>query len=662
MPKSVLVLARNAQLTRVLARSLKSDGVTIEVADGGKRARELAHSRRIDLAIVMLEGNDDIEVEVLRDLRASIAELILVGRKNSRASGLRDCLPGLLVTLSEAADPIETARRVRQALYDQGDGAAAAPPASMMLGFDGCILDVGGRSFRDAQGRDVPLGRAQFALLVALVRNAGLVLSREYLRQVVPGRGREAFDRSIDMLVTRLRRKIEPVPKSPRFILSVPGEGYKFNARPHAIAPPDSAARPSARPSAASDLFDGQSAGRHRQRLAIAVLPFADLGDASECNRFGEALTESLTIELSRTPGVIVVDLNPASSDCGKSADIKKLTADVGVGYAVRGSVQLSDERIRLNLQLIDGQSGAHLWAERFDCRRGDLFETLDQIVPRLARSLEIELTTAEARRAANASSSLDSTQLAFCGWDAYNRRRNPSHLRQAERFFTAALARDPENVHALTGLALAKSSHPYYFTDEECGCDFAAAESAALTAAELNPDSAGVRYALSWLYTYSNRAELGLAEAERTLSVNRSNAHAYAVLGMAKVFLGRADEAEHDILRALTLSPRDPFAYVWREFAGAAKLYLGEWDAAAAWFHRAPEAERSHPLHNFFLAAALARQGRSNDARAAVRRGLALAPRFTLRRFQEAPLGNDPGYLAQRERLCEAMREAGVP
>lgn len=662
MSKSVLVLARNAQRSRVLARSLESGGFTVDVADGEKRARELARSRRIDLAIVMLEGNDDVEFAVLRDLQASIAELILVSRKNSRARGLRDCLPGLSVILSEAADPIETARRVRQALYDQGDGAAAAPPTPMMLGFDGCILDVGGRSFRDAQGRDVPLGRAQFALLAALVRNAGLVLSREYLRQVVPGRGREAFDRSIDMLVTRLRRKIEPVPKSPRFILSVPGEGYKFNAHPHVIAGTESAARPSARPSAASDLFDGRTAGRHTQRLAIGVLPFAELGGGSERNWFVAALTESLTTELSRTPGAIVVDLNPASLDCGKSADIKKLAAEVGVGYAVRGSVQLSDERIRFNVQLIDGQSGAHLWAERFDCGRGDVFETLDQIVPRVARTLEIELTAAEARRAADASSSLDSTQLAFCGWDAYNRRRSPSNLRQAERFFTAALARDPENVHALTGLALAKSSHPYYFTDEECACDFAAAESAALAAAELSPDLAGVRYALSWVYTYSNRAGRGLAEAERTLSVNRHNPHAYAVLGMAKIFLGRADEAEHYILRALTLSPRDPFAYVWREFAGAAKLYLGEWDAAAAWFHRAPEAERSHPLHNFFLAAALAWQGRSNDARTAARRGFALAPRFTLRRFREAPLGNDPGYLAQRERLCEAMREAGVP
>jgi TolB-like protein len=478
----------------------------------------------------------------------------------------------------------------------------------------------------------------------------------------VPGRGREAFDRSIDMLVTRLRRKIEPVPKSPRFILSVPGEGYKFNAHPHAITATESAARPSARPSAACDLFDGRTAGRHKQRLAIAVLPFADLGGGSEWNWFADALTESLTTELSRTPGTLVVDLNPASSDCGKSADVKKLAAEVGVGYAVRGSVQLSDERMRLNVQLIDGHSGALLWAERFDGRRGDMFETLDQIVPRLARTLEIELTAAEARRATDASSSLDSTQLAFCGWDAYNRRRTPSNLRQAERFFAAALARDPENVHALTGLALAKSSHPYYFTDEECACDFAAAESAALTAAELNPDVAGVRYALSWIYTYSNRAELGLAEAERALSVNRNNAHAYAVIGMAKVFLGRPDEAEQYVLRALTLNPRDPFAYVWREFAGAAQLYLGQWNAAAAWFHRAPEAERSHPLHSFFLAAALARQGRSDDARAAVRRGLALAPRFTLRRFQEAPLGNDPGYLAQRERLCEAMREAGVP
>jgi TolB-like protein/DNA-binding response OmpR family regulator len=662
MSQNVLVFARNVQLSRVLARALKSGGLTVELAEGEKRARDLARSRQIDVAIVMLEGNDDLEFAVLRDLRALIPEIILVSRKSSRSRALRDCLPNLSVILCGAADPIGTAQRVRQALDDQSDGTTAPPPAPMMLSFEGCILDVGGRSFRNAQGRDILLGRAQFALLAELVRNAGLVLSREYLRQVVPGRGREAFDRSIDMLVTRLRRKIEPDPKSPNFILTIPGEGYKFTARPHAITPTETAACSGTRPAQASFLFDGQTAEHQKQRFAIVVLPFANLDGGSERNWFVEALTESLTTELSLTPGAVVIDLHAASSDSSKSVDIKKLGVEVGISYAVRGSVQLIDGRIRLNVQLIDAQSGAHLWARRFNDGRGDLAGILDQIVARLVRTLQIELTAAEARRAAHTSSPLDSTQLTVCGWDAYNRRRNPSNLRQAERFFAAALARDPENVHALTGLALTKSSHPYYFTDEECACDFAAAETAALTAAELNPDLAGTRYALSWIYTYSNRAELGLAEAERTLSIDRYHAHAHAVIGMSKIFLGRAAEAEHHILQALALSPSDPFAYTWRVFAGTARLYLGEWGEAAAWFHRAPEAERSHPLHSFFLAAALLRQGRVKDARTATRRGLALAPTFTLRRFQEAPLGNDPTYLAHREHICEAMREAGVP
>ncbi len=652
MSKTLLLIARSAQSSGDLARTLKSGGFGVELAESERRACDLARSRQIDVAIVMLEGNSDVDPALFRDLSALVPEIAVVGGRNSRARVLRDCLPGLSAILSEVADPKETARRVRQGLDDQSDGTAAVPPVPMMLGFDGCILDLGGRSFRNAQGRDIPLGRAQFSLLTALVRNAGLVLSRDYLRQVVPGRGQDAFDRSIDMLVTRLRRKIEPDPKSPRFILTIPGEGYKFNVRPQEVAATEPSQASSTRP-----LY-----GDHQnQRLAIVVLPFTNLGGGAEDNLFAEALTESLTTELSRSLGNFVVGLKSASPHCGNSIDIRKLAIENCVSYAVRGSVQLSDTRIRLNVQLIDVRSSIQIWSDRLDYERDDLFGMLDRIAATLIRTLEVKLIAAEARSAYRMSS-LDSTQLTFCGWDAYNRRRSLGNLRQAERCFTAALASNPENVHALTGLALTKSSYPYYFTDEECACDFAVAEAAALAAVELNPDLASTHYALSWVYTYSNRPELALAAAERALLLRQNHAHAHAVVGMANIFLGRADEAEHHILRALTLSPCDPFAYTWREFAGAAKIYLGEWGKAAAWFHSAPEAERSHPLHNFFLAAALAGQGRSTEASTAAQRGLALAPTFTLRRFQQAPLGNDPTYLAQRQRICEAMREAGVP
>lgn len=101
-----------------------------------------------------------------------------------------------------------------------------------LLGFDGRIVDLVGRTFYDAAGREVSLTRAEFQLLATFIRKPGRVLSRDQLRDAVVGRGSESYDRSIDMLVVRLRRKIELDPKVPRFILTVPGEGYKFAARP----------------------------------------------------------------------------------------------------------------------------------------------------------------------------------------------------------------------------------------------------------------------------------------------------------------------------------------------------------------------------------------------------------------------------------------------
>ena len=106
--------------------------------------------------------------------------------------------------------------------------------------FEGFTLDLASRTLSDASGKEVPLWRSEFALLTAFLRAPGRVLSREQLLDAVSGRRAEAFDRSIDVLVGRLRRKIEPDPKAPRLIKTVPGVGYKFTARPH-VAPASAA-------------------------------------------------------------------------------------------------------------------------------------------------------------------------------------------------------------------------------------------------------------------------------------------------------------------------------------------------------------------------------------------------------------------------------------
>jgi DNA-binding winged helix-turn-helix (wHTH) protein len=119
------------------------------------------------------------------------------------------------------------------------------PAGPQLLAFEGYTLDAEGRTCVDAKGQEVTLTRAEFSLLLAFARQPGRVLSRDELTHVVAGRGAENDDRSVDVLISRLRRKIEPDPKAPRIIVTVPGEGYKLSARPQAVAPGPTAASPS---------------------------------------------------------------------------------------------------------------------------------------------------------------------------------------------------------------------------------------------------------------------------------------------------------------------------------------------------------------------------------------------------------------------------------
>jgi Flp pilus assembly protein TadD len=145
-------------------------------------------------------------------------------------------------------------------------------------------------------------------------------------------------------------------------------------------------------------------------------------------------------------------------------------------------------------------------------------------------------------------------------------------------------------------------------------------------------------------------------------LELDRNLALAHSAIGFGKIYIGRAGEAESHIGEALRLSPRDTMAYMWMHTAGVAKLHLGSWEQAAAWFRRSIEANRNFPLAHFLLSAALAQLGRLEEARSAVKAGLALDPKFTISRVRAAWTASDnPTYLTGLAYL-DGMRKAGVP
>jgi TolB-like protein/DNA-binding winged helix-turn-helix (wHTH) protein/Tfp pilus assembly protein PilF len=561
------------------------------------------------------------------------------------------------------------------------DAVTPLGEASSLVRFAGLVLNLDAWTLARDSGEAIALTRGEFALLRMFVARPGRVISRDALMNAFTDRRFESFDRSVDVLVAKLRRRIEPDPKQPRLIVTVPGEGYRFDGltqplSPPSIAEPTPRESPDRRHGSNSPLAEqssnlGATRGakmpiferREPPRLSIVVLPFANIGGGPEQDHFVDGVTESLTTDLSRIRGAFVIARNTAFTYKGKPLDAKMIGGELNVRYVLEGSVQRGGNRMRVNVQLIAAETGNHLWAERFDKPLADLFDMQDEIVARLAGALDAQLVAAEARRAEQGPTP-DSMDLYFQGMSWFHKGLNPDNLTQASSFFDRALAVDPGNVDALIGSARVDvgAAASVFVTDSAAA--FFAAEAKAIRVLSLVTDHARGHMVLGVVYIYTKRAARGIAECEHALALDRNLAQAHTYIGLGKIFIGRMEETEAHIVEALRLSPRDTMVYSWMSYAGIAKNYLGLYDQAIPWFRRAIETNRNASHPHFVLGVALALLGRLDEARSAVKAGLAINPTFTISRGRAAwsAMSDDPTHLAQLERLLEGMRKAGVP
>jgi TolB-like protein/class 3 adenylate cyclase len=396
-------------------------------------------------------------------------------------------------------------------------------------------------------------------------------------------------------------------------------------------------------------------------RLSIVVLPFANIGGDPEQDYFVDGVTESLTTDLSRLSGSFVIARNSAFSYKGKSIDVRQVGRELNVRYALEGSVQRGGSRFRVNVQLIDAETGNHLWAERFDKPVADLFDVQDEIVSRLANTLTNRLVEVEAQRAER-SPHPDATDLYFQGWAFGHKGITPEYMTKARSFFERALALDPKNIEALVGMAAVDLGMAANHLIDDGVARLAVAETALTRALSLAPHHARAHMYMGVVRIYTNRAAYGIAQCEQALMLDRNLASAHGFIGLGKNFLGRGEETEAHIQEAFRLSPRDVTAYWWMVFVASAKLQLNADAEAVTWLRRSIEANPNWPLSHFLLAAALTLLGSLDEARAAVQAGLALDPDFTLRRLRSLGASNNPTFLASGMRVAGGMRMAGVP
>jgi TolB-like protein len=475
--------------------------------------------------------------------------------------------------------------------------------------------------------------RPRQVLALLLEAYPALVERRTLLEKLWPP---DANPNNLDMQVAGLRREI-----GKGVIDTVPSEGFRIvvpvKRTKHALTPP---------------------------RLSIVVLPFADYSENGKQQYFADGITDDLTTDLSRIDGTFVISRNTAFTLRDKPVETKQIGRELGVRYVLEGSVRRSESQIRVNAQLIDADSDAHLWADRFDRDMGDLLALQNDITTRIAIALNAELINAEASRPAEHPDALD---YIFRG-RSFVSGRPPSaeNCADAIGLFERALTLDPGSIGAQGWLAVALGNRLLDFPAHAAAGDIERADELAAKAVAASPRSSLPHFAKGQVLRVQKRYDEAIAEYDTVLSLNRNWAGAIFALAWCKFHTGLIDETIPLLHQLMRLSPRDPYMGIWYGRIGIAHLLESRIDEAICWLEKSRSAIPSRPWTRSSLAVAYAHKGETTLAAAEIAEAQRLSPDG---RYSSIARLKQVGYLGVpkvRELFetiyLEGYRKAGVP
>jgi adenylate cyclase len=401
-------------------------------------------------------------------------------------------------------------------------------------------------------------------------------------------------------------------------------------------------------------------------RLSLVVLPFENLSGDPEQQYFADGITDDLTTDLSHVPDSFVIARDTAFTYKGRQVDAKAIGRELGVRYMLEGSVRRAGEKVEINAQLISTETGAHLWADRFEGENNDLGKLQFEVVARLANSLGAELNKAEVLRdERERPGDPDARDLTMRGFATILNLNgaNKATWNDAIAMFERALALDPHNARAMTGLAITLFVRPYAGWSDDPAADVARAEKTADAALALRPDDSDAHMVKSYIFEAKSQPRAALAEAETAIADDPNNARAIAQAGYLGAYFGHSEDGIAAVETALRLSPHDPTAPVMQVHLCYLHGWLAQWEQSIEWCEKALAnnvKERGNALAA--LAAANAWAGHDKEAKDAVAELRKVDPAFTVQNMAGWGPTDDPAFKAQQARIREGLRKAGVP
>jgi adenylate cyclase len=513
-------------------------------------------------------------------LKAHLRELIDPKIEEHRGHIVKNTGDGLLAEFASVVDAVRCAAEVQRGMIDREPEATDEQQIRFRVGIN--LGDVIVED-RDIFGEGVNIA----ARLEALAEPGGICISGTVYDQIRDKLSYPFADRG-EQSVKNIARPVQV----------------------YALHPDAIAGLSVANMSSAASISEPRVA----PRLSIVVLPFTNLSDDREQQYFADGITEDLTTDLSRIAHMLVISRNTAFTYRNKPVDTRQIGRELGVRYVLEGSVRRSGNQLRINAQLIDAATDAHLWAERLNGDTADLFALQDEVTSRIAVALNLELVAAEAARQTDNPDALD---YVFRGRAAGLRPDSRDSYAEAIGLFEHALSLDPQSVEAKSYLAGSLAGRVITGLSAFRATDIARAEGLAGQALAASPRSALAHWAKGQVLRAQRRHAEAIPEYESAIASNRNWVGVLHALGQCKLFAGSIDEAIPLVEQAIRLSPRDPQIGLFYYNIGRVHLLQSRIDEAILWIEKARRANPQLPFIRAELASACALNGDTEYAAA---------------------------------------------
>jgi adenylate cyclase len=435
---------------------------------------------------------------------------------------------GLLVEFASVVDAVRCAVDVQRAMAERNAGLPAEQRIELRMGLNvGDIIIEDGDIYGD--------GVNVAARLEALAEPGGICVSRVVRDQV-----RDKLDFAFEDMGEQQVKNIARSVRTHRILLNAGGakDGGSITA-----------ALPSVPPS---------------QKPSIAVLPFANMSDDAEQEYFSEGITEDIIINLSRNRAFFVISRSTSFTYKGPAVEVARVARELGVRYVLEGSIRRAGNRVRITAQLIDAETGHHLWAERYDRELADVFAVQDEIAQSINGAIAPWIISAEIQHAQRKHpSQLDAwDRIMRAHW--HIRRFTREDLAEARRLLVEAIALEPANSMALSDLAFANHFEAVFGWGDALAESHARLGDAARKAVAADDSDAMAHTALAIYELFSGRHEPARRSLRLALDLNPNLAFARGYLGVTYGFGGDYESALPHLEGAIRLSPRDPLRVIW--------------------------------------------------------------------------------------------------